>query len=97
MISLYLNWSFRLSSTVSHHSFPDLDEPLDELPDKPEKFEEMKQLARLLSKNIPHVRIDFYIIDNKIYFGEFTFYHNCGFMSIQPSEWDNRIGSLINI
>lgn len=69
----------------------------DILPDKPEKFEEMKKIAQLLSKDIPHVRIDFYIIDNKIYFGEFTFYHNSGFMNIQPAEWDNRIGNFINI
>lgn len=34
---------------------------------RPEKLEEMLELARKLAKGIPHVRVDFYSINNKFY------------------------------
>ena len=41
---------------------------------KPESFDEMLSLARKLSKGIPHVRVDFYDINGKAYWGELTFF-----------------------
>ena len=55
---------------------------------KPGKFDEMKQLAEILSKEIPHVRVDFYNINGQIYFGELTFYHWSGMVPFVPEEWD---------
>lgn len=66
-------------------------------PMKPSKFEEMKSLARILSKGIPHVRVDFYVINGSVYFGEMTFFHNGGFTKISPEEWNERLGNLINL
>src|SRR5690606_5437831 len=43
--------------------------------DKPKNFEEMIEIARILSKDFPHVRVDLYNIDGKIVFGELTFYN----------------------
>lgn len=40
----------------------------------PENIKEMIALAEKLAKDIPFVRIDFYNVDGKIYFGEITFY-----------------------
>lgn len=57
-------------------------------PKKPICFEQMKQLACRLSEGMPQVRIDFYEIDGKIYFGEFTFYHMGGFVPFEPQGWD---------
>ena len=42
-------------------------------PKKPEQFEKLKELAACLSQGIPHVRVDFYVINGRIYFGEMTF------------------------
>lgn len=67
------------------------------LPEKPVKFEEMKELAKKLSAGIPHVRIDFYVIDNQIYFGEFTFFHNAGYSKIEPKEWNYKIGKWLEL
>ena len=39
----------------------------------------MKDICRKLAENIPFVRVDLYVIDNKEYFGELTFYPNSGF------------------
>lgn len=40
----------------------------------PENIQEMIALAEKLAKDIPFVRIDFYNVDGRIYFGEITFY-----------------------
>ena len=38
-----------------------------------EAIKRMKPLAELLSEGTAHLRVDFYLIDGKIYFGELTF------------------------
>ena len=68
-----------------------------ELPEKPVCFEEMKQLAAKLSKGYPHVRVDFYEVDGKVYFGEMTFFHWSGMTPFVPEEWDYTFGSWIKL
>ena len=67
------------------------------MPKKPKQFEEMKRLASILGEGIPHVRIDFYEVNGKIYFGEITFFQNSGLVPIEPKEWDEKLGSWINL
>lgn len=62
---------------------------------KPQGFEEMKKIAALLSKGHPHLRVDLYDINGKIYFGELTFYHWSGMTPFEPIEWDNKLGEMI--
>lgn len=64
---------------------------------KPENYDLMISLAEKLSQNIPHVRIDFYNINGKIYFGEMTFYHFSGFVKFEPDEWDYKFGKLLKL
>lgn len=64
---------------------------------KPKGFEEMKRLASQLSQGIPHVRVDFYDINGKIYFGELTFFHFSACVPFEPKEWDYKLGELINL
>ena len=66
-------------------------------PSKPACFDQMKQLASQLSKGIPHLRVDFYEVDGKIYFGELTFSHWSGLMPFKPEEWDYKFGSWIKL
>lgn len=68
-----------------------------EIPVAPACFEQMKLLAARLSEGIPQVRIDFYEIDGKIYFGEYTFYHWSGFMPFEPDSADEWIGDFYKI
>ena len=65
------------------------------LPERPVCFEEMKSLAKKLSENIPHVRVDFYEVNGKVYFGEMTFSHWGGMVPFKPEEWDETIGEWI--
>lgn len=67
------------------------------LPPKPEHFEEMKILAEKLSAGLRHVRVDLYNVSGKIYFGEMTFYHHCGFVPFDPEEWDYKFGNCLKI
>lgn len=64
---------------------------------KPERLEEMIRLSKIISTNIPHARIDFYYIRNKIYFGEITLYHQSGFGKIKPAEFDRIMGDWIEL
>lgn len=64
-------------------------------PKKPSNFEKMKELAEKLSQNIPHLRVDFYEVDGKIYFGELTFFHWSGFVPFEPQEWDTIFGEWL--
>lgn len=65
--------------------------------EKPDGFEEMKELSKKLSQGIPHVRVDFYEANGRIYFGEFTFSHWGGLKPFDPEEWDYKLGSWIEL
>lgn len=67
------------------------------LPERPKNFELMKELAEKLAVGIPHVRVDFYEIDGKVYFGEMTFFHWSGVVPFEPKEWDLIFGDWIQL
>lgn len=70
--------------------------PTEPIPaERPKCYEEMVSLAEKLSTGIPFVRVDFYEIGNKPYFGEMTFYPGNGTEEFTPEEWDKVIGSWI--
>lgn len=67
------------------------------LPDQPDCFDDMKLFAAKLSKGIPHVRIDFYEVNGRVYFGEMTFFHFSGFVPFEPEKWDEKFGDWVNL
>lgn len=67
------------------------------LPQKPHNFELMKQLAAQLSRGIPHVRVDFYDLGDKVLFGELTLFHFSGLVPFEPEEWDIKFGNWIHL
>ena len=64
---------------------------------KPVHLEQMKYICRKLSKDIKFSRIDLYVIDDKEYFGEITFYPAAGLGEFTPTYWNERLGDLINL
>ena len=64
---------------------------------KPKCFDEMLGLAVKLSKNIPTIRVDFNYWDEKLYFGELTFFHMAALDHFQPAKWDEIIGGWLNL
>ena len=65
--------------------------------DKPKNYDLMIKLAEQLSENIPFVRVDFYEIDGKVYFGELTFYPGSGLEEFEPDYLDEKLGNLIDL
>lgn len=65
--------------------------------EKPKNYDKMIELSEKLAKNLSFVRIDFYEVNNKIYFGEITFFPGCGLEEFIPDEWDYTLGSWIKL
>lgn len=65
--------------------------------DKPLILDEMLEYSRILSRDIVHSRVDFYVINKKLFIGEITLYHGSGFERYTPSEWDEKLGKLLTI
>lgn len=64
---------------------------------KPTQFERMIAAAEILSTNIPFVRVDFYEVKGKMYFGEMTFFPGGGLEEFTPVEWDYTLGSWLDL
>lgn len=64
---------------------------------KPKTLNTMLVLAEKLSEGFPFLRTDFYEIDGRIYFSEFTFFSDAGMGKFTPEEWDNELGKRIDI
>ena len=69
----------------------------DEEKQKPEKLDEMVEVARILSKDFPFVRVDLYYLRGKIYFGELTFYPWSGYVQFTPDCFDYILGDKFDI
>lgn len=65
--------------------------------EKPINYELMIKLAETLSKDIPFVRVDFYEINNKPYFGELTFYPGNGMEEFTPEKYDKILGDMLEL
>lgn len=65
--------------------------------EKPKNYELMLELSKKLSKNIPFVRVDWYEINGKLYFGELTFYPGSGLEEFKPFSWDKKLGNLLSL
>lgn len=64
---------------------------------RPEGLEEMITAARALSEGFCLVRVDFYSLPNRIYFGEMTFTPDAGMARFKPEEWDRKLGDLVGL
>lgn len=67
------------------------------LPEKPSQFEKMKELAGKLSEGFPHMRVDLYEVNGRVYFGELTPYNAGGLLGFEPEEWEKRMGQWIEL
>lgn len=76
-------------NSLSHNS--------EEIIPRPRHLDLMKELSGILSKETYFCRIDFYEVNNKLYFGEITFYPLSGFGLFRPYEWNRIMGDLIEL
>lgn len=66
-------------------------------PSIPKQFDKMRNIAEKLAQGTIHLRVDLYEVNDKIYFGEMTFYHWSGCVPFEPKEWDYYLGSLLQL
>ncbi len=85
-----INWELMKCNRPGHKNSPT---PIP----KPEKLLEMLELAKKLADNIPFVRVDFYIVNNQIFFGEMTFFPAGGVKPFIPESWDSVFGSWLQL
>lgn len=64
---------------------------------KPNCLIEMLDVAKKLSAEFPFVRVDLYVVEDKIIFGELTFTPAGGSSLFEPIEEDIKIASKINL
>ena len=65
--------------------------------EKPLDLHKMIKYAYELAKNMIFVRVDFYYVNNKIYFGEISFTPNNGMNKFEPKEYDAILGSYLKL
>lgn len=65
--------------------------------ERPENLPEMKKLAEKLAGNFPFVRVDFYNISGKVFFGEMTFYPSDGRAEFYPEKYNKIIGGYMDL
>lgn len=80
---------------ISQVSYGDVSDTISA--ERPALLEKMLELSEVLSKEIPHVRVDWYIVENKLYFGELTFFDSSGFDPFIPDEYNYILGEWIKL
>ena len=65
--------------------------------EKPARYEEMVEIAKILSEGMIFSRIDLYEIKGRVYFGEITLYPGSGFEDFRPIQWDYELGKWIKL
>ncbi len=85
-----INWKLQ---PWQQHSYKNTDLPIQ----KPKNFDLMIELTNRLAKGFSHVRVDWYNIEGKIYFGEMTFTNSSGFEYIWPQQYNIMLGDMWEI
>ena len=65
--------------------------------ERPVFADEMILLCEKLSAGTPYLRVDWYVVDGKLFFGEMTFYTWGGMCSFTPEEWDYKLGEMLSL
>ncbi len=74
-------------------NFPNSKVPLK----RPKTLDEILELSKACSRDIPFVRTDWYEVNGNVIFSEFTFFSDAGLAKFYPSKWDIVLGNMINL
>lgn len=65
--------------------------------ERPTRLKEMVEFARIFSAGIPFLRTDFYVVGERLFFGELTFFQRSGMTPFYPQELDLKLGEMIHL
>lgn len=86
-----LNRDFKeVDATILH---PKYEEKLE----RPANLDEAIEVAEKLSADFNFIRVDLYLLENQIYFGELTNYPGNGFQPFQPESMEYKVGALLEL
>jgi len=54
-------------------------------------------ISSIIAKDFKYVRVDFYEVDKKLYYGEITLHHGSGYDHFIPEKWDEILGSKLQL
>lgn len=84
-----INWNFYKDVYFKYDHFKEID--------KPKELDEIIKYSKILSSKFKHVRVDFFIVNGKVYFGELTFTNGAGFDKIKPYSFDKKMGEWLKL
>ena len=64
---------------------------------RPKSLDKMIEIGNEVAKHFKYVRVDFYDVDGKLYFGEITLHHGSGFDSFIPESYDEYFGKKLKL
>lgn len=64
---------------------------------KPSCLDEMLQLSETLTKDMAHCRVDWYVVNGHLFFGELTFFDGSGYVLFDDDKYDLLLGSWIHL
>ncbi len=73
---------------------PDISKP--NIP-APSTLARMIEFGDRIARDLPYVRVDYYDVDGKLYFGEITLSHGSGFDKFIPVEYDRLYGEKLTL
>ncbi len=85
-----LDWTF-IPCSIDYPNAPEI------IIERPECLDELIKLSQKLGEGFIYVRCDFYIVGNKIYFGELTFTHGSGIETFNPDSFNIEMGGWMKL
>lgn len=64
---------------------------------KPFLYDNMIEIAEIFANDFDYVRVDLYLLENKIYFGELTFHPGSGWEPFIPKSYDLEFGKRLKL
>lgn len=90
-VALYdMDWKFHPEWSVWTNHYL---KPVEQIP-RPREFNRLIEIAGELGKGQPAARIDLYIVDDRIYFGEITMTSQGGYQDFYTQEFLDKLGEL---
>lgn len=63
----------------------------------PKQYEYMLDVAKVLSSDFKFVRVDFYVVNDKVYLGELTFTPASGYIIYADKDADTKLGNMVEL
>jgi len=93
----YYNQNWEREPFQWSSKFKNVSENSKSLIKKPVNLKNMISLSERLVDSVPYLRVDWYVLENQLYFGELTFHHIGGCQPFNPIKWDLKLGEELDL